>query len=196
MRKGLHVGTSIHSLWTAHCLQRTPVLSWAHEHQRPRHAGSPAPPRRRILGGCPSPHPARPCSICVPKCPEQVPFVFRWCPQNGPRITLAQLRNGTEWNKTEHIFPKPAWKSPVRTGLSGPTASIRDGQQGHNQSVSASFGRLRSFRIRSSATERPHLTGLGGHADAPLARTSAGGYLDCPIPSRVTGQNSQCPAFS
>ena len=172
------------------------MLSWAHEPQRPWKLCSGTPRQDSVRRGVPCGNSARACSICVPKCPEQVPFVFRWCPQNGPRITPAQLRNGTEWNKTEHIFPKPAWKSPVRTGLSGPTASIRDGQQGHNQSVSASFGRLRSFRIRSSATERPHLTGLGGHADAPLARTSAGGYLDCPIPSRVTGQNSQCPAFS
>ena len=154
------------------------------------------PPRRRILGGCPSPHPARACSICVPKYPKQVPFVFRWCPQNGPRITPAQLRNGTEWNKTEHIFPKPAWKSPFCTGWSGPTASIRDGERGHSQSVSAGFGRLPCFRIRSSATERPHLTGWGGHADAALAGTSARGYLDCPIPRRVTGQYRQCPASS
>ena len=86
--------------------------------------------------------PARACSICVPKYPKQVPFVFRWCPQNIPRITPAQLRNGTEWNKTEHIFPKPAWKSPFCTGWSGPTASIRDGEQGHNQSVLAAFGRF------------------------------------------------------
>ena len=141
---------------------------------------------------------------------DRVPFVFRNAPnrfhscsvgapktfRESPRPSYETEQNGTKRNTFfrnrlgNHRIAQAVRDQPQVFGTES-RGTIRACWP-----LLVGFGRLRSFRIRSSATERPHLTGLGGHADAPLARTSAGGYLDCPIPRRVKGQNRQCPAFS